>query len=310
MMKLLIAYDGSECAAAALEDLRRAGLEDDTEVLVFTVGEEWPAYTFTGFGIPSADADRNVSDEKTLRTFNASYRSKGAVDCAAHAVQRLNLLCPRWKVSFDTCIGAPFTALVHAASEEKADLIVLGSHGRSALGRAFFGSVSHYVVNHAACSIRIARSSMFPNYEKMRIIIGLDGSDASWKTVKEVAGRKWPEDTEVCIVTALDNRFLDSPGVSNELLPRYLTSVEKHLNRLLDATVANASNYLKEHGLRVTSCRRPGAPSYVLVEEADTRKADVIFLGARGHGTLERLLLGSVSSAVAQHAHCTVEIVR
>ena len=41
MMKILIAYDGSNCADAALEDLRRAGLPPEAEVVVLSVADVW-----------------------------------------------------------------------------------------------------------------------------------------------------------------------------------------------------------------------------------------------------------------------------
>lgn len=47
-----------------------------------------------------------------------------------------------------------------------------------------------------------------------------------------------------------------------------------------------------------------------LVEEAETWNADCVFVGAKGTRGIERLLLGSVSSAVAARAHCSVEVVR
>jgi nucleotide-binding universal stress UspA family protein len=52
------------------------------------------------------------------------------------------------------------------------------------------------------------------------------------------------------------------------------------------------------------------APGNELIAAAARTNADAIFVGARGIGRVERLLLGSVSTAVATHAGCTVEIVR
>jgi nucleotide-binding universal stress UspA family protein len=51
-------------------------------------------------------------------------------------------------------------------------------------------------------------------------------------------------------------------------------------------------------------------PKYILIKEAKRWGADSIFVGARGLSNFERLLLGSVSTAVATRAHCSVEVVR
>ena len=67
---------------------------------------------------------------------------------------------------------------------------------------------------------------------------------------------------------------------------------------------------LREAGLDVKSVIKVGDPKHVLVETALSLNADCIFLGARGYSFLERFLIGSVSSAVAARAHCTVEVTR
>jgi nucleotide-binding universal stress UspA family protein len=51
-------------------------------------------------------------------------------------------------------------------------------------------------------------------------------------------------------------------------------------------------------------------PKRLLLGEAESWGADCIFVGARGMGRVERFMLGSVSSAVAARAQCSVEIVR
>ena len=60
---------------------------------------------------------------------------------------------------------------------------------------------------------------------------------------------------------------------------------------------------------RGTLVVKEGDPKRVLIEEAEQWGADCIFVGARGLRRLERFLLGSVSTAVAARAHCSVEVV-
>lgn len=55
--------------------------------------------------------------------------------------------------------GEPAESIVEAALAERADVIVIGSHGRGAIGRALIGSVSDQVVRHAPCPVLVVRSS-------------------------------------------------------------------------------------------------------------------------------------------------------
>jgi nucleotide-binding universal stress UspA family protein len=67
---------------------------------------------------------------------------------------------------------------------------------------------------------------------------------------------------------------------------------------------------LRRAGLHAEVLIRRGNPADQILEEADTWGADCIFVGARGIRGIDRLLLGSVSSAVSARAHCSVEVVR
>ncbi len=63
-------------------------------------------------------------------------------------------------------------------------------------------------------------------------------------------------------------------------------------------------------GLKVSTVQKEQEPKELLCHEAEALIADCIFVGARGMGRLERLLIGSVSLGVASRAHCSVEVVR
>lgn len=74
---------------------------------------------------------------------------------AEHLVERgLGLGVP---VECLVWVGDPGEAIVDAADAEDADLIVVGSHGRSGVGRVLLGSVSDFVVRHANCPVLVVR---------------------------------------------------------------------------------------------------------------------------------------------------------
>jgi nucleotide-binding universal stress UspA family protein len=61
------------------------------------------------------------------------------------------------EVSFLVWEGDPGDMIVDAAEAEHTDLVVVGSHGRGAVGRFFLGSVSEHVVRHAPCPVLVVR---------------------------------------------------------------------------------------------------------------------------------------------------------
>jgi nucleotide-binding universal stress UspA family protein len=63
-------------------------------------------------------------------------------------------------------------------------------------------------------------------------------------------------------------------------------------------------------GLDAAVMIRRGTPKHELLDEAESWQADCIFVGAKGVRGIDRLMLGSVSSAVSARAHCSVEVVR
>ena len=60
-------------------------------------------------------------------------------------------------VSFLIWTGDPGDMIVEAAEAEHADMILVGSHGRGAVGRLFLGSVSEHVVRNAPCPVLVVR---------------------------------------------------------------------------------------------------------------------------------------------------------
>jgi nucleotide-binding universal stress UspA family protein len=66
----------------------------------------------------------------------------------------------------------------------------------------------------------------------------------------------------------------------------------------------------KASGLEITTRIIGGSAGETILDEAEKWDADMIVLGSHGYSALQRFLLGSVSHAVATHAHCSVEIVR
>jgi nucleotide-binding universal stress UspA family protein len=201
--------------------------------------------------------------------------------------------------------------LVNKADEWKADLVVVGSHGRSALGRFVLGSVSKKVVTDSHHSVRVARGTDKENGLPPKIMIGVDASAEAEHAVRAVGMRVWPEGTEVRIVAVDDGT---SPARISRILPTAAAMIRNSNEKVAEEArmmVEWAENELRAIGLLVSVAVEKGDPRRILIEEARKWDADSIFVGGRKFGgAMERFRLGSVSTALVTNAHCSVEVVR
>jgi len=310
--KILIGYDGSECADAALDDLMRAGLSSNAEVQILSIAEIWlPPPPPSSFEIV-AQANKAKSPADLQRKFaKGCIAAKAALALAERARDQVRANFPQWKVSAYSSCGSPARELIARAEKWKPDLIVLGSHGRTALGRFVLGSVSQRVLTEACCSVRIARGRVEEPQSPVRIVIGIDGFPESLAASKEVASRCWPPHSQVKVIVVDDPLFPDYLG---HLIP----PLEKMIEEDRSQERAWASEVSKKPldilhlaGLHASNLLREGDPKKELPEAAEEWGADCIFLGSAGFSNrLERYVLGSVSAAVAARAHCSVEVIR
>src|SRR5215831_6109374 len=292
-MKIVIGYDGSEHAGAALDDLRQAGLPRDAEALIVSAADSAMPLSVHGIVENGLDPERIAS--AVTYASNAIAQAK---EFARLGGERVKSSFPEWEVSAEYLVGDPADALMERATNCGADLIVVGSQGRSAIGRLILGSVSRKIVTEARCSVRVARATAKKDGRSARIIIGMDGSSFANAAVDAVTARRWPAGVEARIVTVTKPFHMYGET----------SAMQKSRARVFqDAAMAEIS----EAGLAVSSKVIEGDPKRALIEEADAWGANCIFIGSRGlNGALQRFFLGSVSTGVVTNASCSVEVVR
>jgi nucleotide-binding universal stress UspA family protein len=146
----------------------------------------------------------------------------------------------------------------------------------------------------------------------MKILLATDGSDYSKAAVNSVAERPWPQGSEVKIISAMEIPY--APTTETWVLPSgYYSELERVAREQADAAVKGAAERIESgntSGLEIITKIIGGSAREVILDEAEKWGADLIVLGSHGYSGWQRLLLGSVSHAVATHAHCCVEIVR
>lgn len=310
MMKILIAYDGSPCSDAALDDLQNAGLPPEVEATVISIAEAW---------LPPSDIEDNATgiklDEYTEQLIR-KHREKNraavaeAESFAQRAAERLRAKFPGWQIKAEAADGSPAWEILAKADVLQPDLIVVGSQGRSAVGQFFLGSISQKVLTEAKCSVRVARGKIETDNAPARIVIGFDASPGAKLAVAAVAARTWQTASEARLVTVTDSLTPTTIGRFVSPIVNWTNEETKIERNLLENLAQNSLQKLAQAGLKTELQIETGNPKSALTEQAQNWCADCIFVGANAHDKFERFLLGSVSAAVAARARCSVEVVR
>lgn len=150
-MRILIGVDDSRWSQAAIDWVKRIPRPAGTHVTVLSaVRPVVVAYSTADF--PGTGAMVSPDWIEDQHKFHEEVAARCEKQIRDHGVQ----------VSSRVMIGDPREALLTAAIQERADLIVVGSHGRTGLPKLIMGSVASHVVTHAPCSVVVARPADRP----------------------------------------------------------------------------------------------------------------------------------------------------
>lgn len=145
-------------------------------------------------------------------------------------------------------------------------------------------------------------------HEFKNILVPVDGSEVSGRAVdKAVALAKISGGTIDFIYVANITSLTGGVQITNNmsLPPEVLENIKAGGNKALDNELAKVPNYVKARRF----CE-VGIPSKVILEFATNNKSDIIVIGSRGLSAVNAMILGSVSQAVLENAHCPVMIVK
>jgi len=140
----------------------------------------------------------------------------------------------------------------------------------------------------------------------MRIVIGVDGSDASRTALDLVASTTWPIGTTVRLVGAYE---LATNWTGLTPLPSE-TGADEEAEQAFFQQIQTLSEPLERSGRAIETVVARGRPADVLLNEADDLRADLLVVGSRGLGVAASALVGSVSAALVDHASCPVLVAR
>jgi nucleotide-binding universal stress UspA family protein len=200
----------------------------------------------------------------------------------------------------------PERAILELAEEVGAGLVVVGSRGLSGLKRALMGSVSASIVRHAHCPVLVARGR--PLVGATRVLLATDGSENARRAAGAALefAQKLHSELHVAYVEPMPVRRGGLVRFSVDLPPEVVASFEEQAEARLETEVRQ----IGEGGEAAEGHARTGDPAAETVDLAEELGAGLVVVGTRGLGGIKRALMGSVSGAVVEHAHCPVLVVR
>ena len=192
----------------------------------------------------------------------------------------------------------PVAPTILKRAPKRDGLLVVGSQGLDALDRFMLGSVSTNLIHHATCPVLVVKSESPP---LRRMILAIDGSDASAKALKFVL-TKFQSDQS----TSKGGRVPIHVSVLHVLPVVMYPGLKEASKKLLEQSVQK----LIKTGFTAEPLCYLGNPAEEIMKAASQQRADLIVMGAQGLGAIARFLIGSVSTRVVQHAKGSVLVVR
>jgi nucleotide-binding universal stress UspA family protein len=194
---------------------------------------------------------------------------------------------------------SPARALHHAAEEEEADLLVVGSTHRSQVGRVLVGGVTAGVLHHAPCPVAVAPLGYAEHATQPKTIaVGYDGGMEARHALHLAGALAKACDAQVRILSAVTTPILATSPAAYEA--DWLSEAQQGSRVEVDL----AQQTLEHMGVQSSGDVVLGLAVDELVELSD--EVDLIVVGSRGWGPVRRLLLGSTSERLVREAACPV----
>ena len=280
-MKILFATDGQPPARRAQKVLEKIGRRSGHTVRVMSVaGVSDDVPVLEDRTRNRIDEARQVSELATGELRNEGFDADGF-----------------------TRPGSPAAEILKAIDELQIDLTILGAGHRTWLGNLILGSVGTHVLHSSPTSVLIVHE-WFQEPATGRVLVGTDGSSYSQRATELFARFADPGRCNVTVVAVAPNA--QSTLVRHPALAPTYEPFDQHRQEEViewaEGHGTRAREMLQKAGFEASSATSVGSAANVLLKEADSRRTDLVVVGSRGLGPVERTALGSVSDNVARHA--------
>ena len=276
-MRVILAYDGSQSATLASEMIPQ--LPAISELTILTVHER----------LPSALWQRMSPEARKELTVSLEHEIQNKAEELAEHIQT------KWKIpaTSEGLEGRPAEVITKKAKDINANLVIMGKRGLGGFAGLIMGSVSRSLIHHAPCPILLVSQ---PTNPPLKVLCASDGSDQAIGALKFV-GKLNLKDASYHLVSAQERRgyFKAQRSIFADELDQIMADFAQDTGNKSKAILQEACNTEKVD-LDVHQGTEGCGP--YLLESAQKVGADLMVMGTRGLGAVERFFNGSVSNAV------------
>lgn len=212
--------------------------------------------------------------------------------------------------------GSAVDEIVDQAATMNADLIVIGTHGRSGVERLILGSVAEKVLRKAACAVMTVPHGLPEDASAdvvlyKRILCPIDFSDSSLHALKHATSLAREADGQLMVLHVVEHALEEADDMANIVydagmtIGDFLKEREEALRRRLQDVTDGA-----RASCRAESLLTHGKPWRDVLRVAKEQRSDLIVMGVQGRGAADLLFFGSTTQHVVRAACCPVLTLR
>jgi nucleotide-binding universal stress UspA family protein len=290
--QILCPVDFSEISRHALDHAAAIAGWYEARLTLLYVFANLPTMDLPSLVLEDADRERLVAD---LRRMAAAVPREVPVDFRVREAQYVH------------------EEILAQLGATRADLLVLGTHGRSGVQRLFLGSVTEKIIRKATCPTLVVppRAPDMPAgapIQFRRILCAVDFSESSLEAAAYALTLAGQADAQLTLlyVVELPPVLIEEPTVPALDLFRVREAAAADARRRLHELIPEqARTYCT-----VETAVVEGRAYREILRHATERQSDLIVMGVHGRGALDPLLFGSTTHHVIRASRCPVVIVR
>jgi nucleotide-binding universal stress UspA family protein len=299
-LKILVPLDGSELAECVIPHVE--ALADGHAGVVITF-----LYVVSPLDVPMVKAAYKKKIEDDARAAAEHYVGKLAAS-------------PKFKASASgkVLIGKPAETIISYAARNKADLIVMATHGRSGVGQWFYGSVTEKVLQGSKIPlwlVKAASCKMDYGHKKLTVLVPLDGSQLAESVLPQLKEltRQLPDNKLDFVLTRVCEIFAPSisyPPPMSMTWEEYLKYEIARCKKICLDYLTEVKDRLTKNKLKIRTEVPEGNPAEKLIEYVAKNSIDLIVMSTHGRTGLSKWAFGSIAEKVLKGADSPILLIR